>query len=87
VEHGVSIVGGINLAGTVPYHASQMYAKNLATFLLLLVKDGKIQLNTKDEIVRETLVTHAGELVNPRLREFFAMPPLAGQTAKEESPK
>jgi NAD(P) transhydrogenase subunit alpha len=87
VEHGVTILGAINVAGTVPYHASQMYAKNVATFLLLLVKDGKVQLNMKDEIIRETLVTHAGEVVNPRLREFFAMPALAGQTAKEEAPK
>jgi NAD(P) transhydrogenase subunit alpha len=88
VEHGVSIIGAINLAGTVPYHASQMYAKNLATFLLLLVKDGKVQLNMKDEIIRETLVTHGGEVANARLREFFAMPALAAQPpAKEASPQ
>jgi NAD(P) transhydrogenase subunit alpha len=88
VEHGVSIIGAINLAGTVPYHASQMYAKNLATFLLLLVKDGKVQLNMKDEIIRETLVTQGGEVANARLREFFAMPALAAQPpAKEASPQ
>ncbi len=86
VERGVSIVGVINLAGTVPYHASQMYAKNLATFLLLLVKDGKVQLNMKDEIIRETLVTQDGEVVNARLREFFAMPALAAQTPAKEAP-
>ncbi len=84
VEHGVTIIGSINLASTVPYHASQMYAKNLATFLLLLVKDGKVQLNMKDEIIRDTLVTQGGEVANPRLREFFALPALA---AKEEAPK
>jgi NAD(P) transhydrogenase subunit alpha len=61
-----------------------MYAKNLATFLLLLVKDGKVQLNMKDEIIRDTLVTQGGEVTNPRLREFFALPALA---AKEEAPK
>jgi NAD(P) transhydrogenase subunit alpha len=84
VEQGVTIIGSINLASTVPYHASQMYAKNLATFLLLLVKDGKVQLNMNDEIIRDTLVTQGGEVTNPRLREFFALPALA---AKEEAPK
>jgi H+-translocating NAD(P) transhydrogenase subunit alpha len=84
VEHGVTIIGSINLASTVPYHASQMYAKNLATFLLLLVKDGKVQMNMKDEIIRETLVTHGGDVANARLREFFAMPALA---TKEEAPQ
>jgi NAD(P) transhydrogenase subunit alpha len=84
VEHGVTLIGPINLASSVPYHASQMYAKNLATFLLLLVKDGKLQLNMKDEIVRETLVTQGGEVANPRLREMYALPALA---PKEEAPK
>ncbi len=77
VEHGVTIVGWINMASTVPYHASQMYAKNVTAFLLHLVKDGKIQMNLNDEIIRETLLTRDGEVVNARVREFFAMPPLA----------
>jgi H+-translocating NAD(P) transhydrogenase subunit alpha len=80
----VTIIGWFNLASTVPYHASQMYAKNLTAFLLLLVKDGKLQLNTSDEIIRETLLTQGGEVVNARLREFFSMPALA---AKEATPK
>jgi NAD(P) transhydrogenase subunit alpha len=88
-EHGVTIVGWFNLASTVPYHASQMYARNISTFLALLVKDGKLQLNLKDEILRDTLVTQAGEIVNPRLREFFSMPALAAPAplSKEETPK
>jgi NAD(P) transhydrogenase subunit alpha len=84
VHNGVTIIGWFNLASTVPYHASQMYAKNLTTFLQLLVKEGKLQLNTKDDIIRETLLTHGGEVVNARLREFFSMPALA---TKEEAPK
>ena len=76
-EHGVSIIGAINLASSVPYHASQMYARNVTTFLLYLVKDGKLQLNTQDEIIRETMVTQGGEVVNARVREFFKMPALA----------
>jgi NAD(P) transhydrogenase subunit alpha len=76
-EYGVSIIGAINLASSVPYHASQMYARNVTTFLLYLVKDGKLQLNTQDEIIRETMVTQGGEVVNARVRDFFKMPALA----------
>lgn len=75
--HGVSIIGAINLASSVPYHASQMYARNLTTFLTYMVKDGKLQMNLQDEIVRETLVTHGGEIVHARVREFFKLPALA----------
>jgi len=77
VHNGVTIIGWYNLASTVPYHASQMYARNLTTFLQLLVKDGKLQLNTADDIIRETLLTQNGEIVNARLREFFSLPALA----------
>jgi H+-translocating NAD(P) transhydrogenase subunit alpha len=79
VKHGVTIVGAINVASGVPYHASQMYARNVTAFLLHLIKDQKLQLNLDDEIVRETLVTHGGAVVNQRVREFFAMPALAMQ--------
>jgi len=76
VEHGVTIIGWINLASRVPYHASQMYARNISAFLLHLVKDGKLQLNLEDEIIRSTLVTRNGEIVNPRVREFYKLPAL-----------
>jgi NAD(P) transhydrogenase subunit alpha len=75
-EHGVTIIGAVNLAGTVPYHASQMYARNLTTFLTYMVKEGKLQLNLQDEIIRETLVTRGGEIVNTRVREFYKLPAL-----------
>ncbi len=77
VEHGVTIIGEFNLASSVPYHASQMYARNVSAFLLHLVKDGKMQLDLDDEIVRETLLTHNGEVFNARVREFFSLPPLS----------
>lgn len=80
VEHGVTIMGSINLASTVPYHASQMYARNVATFLLHLVKDGKLELNPQDEIVRDTLLTQGGEIVNARLREIYKLPALAAKS-------
>jgi H+-translocating NAD(P) transhydrogenase subunit alpha len=75
--HGVSIIGAINLASSVPYHASQMYARNLTTFLTYMVKEGKLQLNRQDEIIRETLITDGGDVVNARVREFFNMPVMA----------
>jgi len=76
VINGVTIIGWINLASTVPYHASQMYARNVTTFLLNMVKEGKLQINTKDDIIRDTLLTQGGEVVNARLREFFSLPAL-----------
>jgi NAD(P) transhydrogenase subunit alpha len=80
--NGVSIVGTVNLASTVPYNASQMYAKNLTNFLLHIVKDGKLQLNMEDEITRSTLVTTDGEIVNARVREFYTLPELVAKEAK-----
>ena len=82
VAHGVTIIGRINVATAVPYHASQMYARNLTAFLLNLVKDGKMRPSADDEIIRETLLTRAGEIANARVREFFALPELAAQGAK-----
>jgi H+-translocating NAD(P) transhydrogenase subunit alpha len=80
VKHGVTIIGAINVASGVPYHASQMYAKNITSFLTHLIKDQKLNLNLADEIVRETLVTRGGEIVNPRVREFLALPALVTQS-------
>ena len=74
VVNGVTIIGTINLASTVPYHASQMYARNLTNYLLYMVKDGRLQQNMQDEIIRETMITNNGEVVNARVREFFKMP-------------
>jgi NAD(P) transhydrogenase subunit alpha len=73
VAHGVTITGPLNLASTVPYHASQMYAKNIQTFLLHLIKDGAVQLNMDDEITRDTLVTRDGEVVHPQVRELLGL--------------
>lgn len=77
---GVTIIGRINLASQVPYHASQMYARNLTAFLTYLAKDGKLQVDSKDEIVRETLLTQDGEIVNPRVREFCKLPTLVASS-------
>ncbi len=79
-ENGVTIVGWINLAGTVPFHASQMYGRNLTNFLLHLCKEGKLQINMNDEITRSTLVTRDGEIVNKQVRDFYSLPALAAKT-------
>ena len=80
IEHGVTVIGRYNLASTVPYHASQMYAKNLTAFLLHLVKDGKPQLDVSNEITRETMLTRGGEIVNDRVRDFFQMTGIPAET-------
>jgi NAD(P) transhydrogenase subunit alpha len=82
VAHGVTIIGWYNLASTVPYHASQMYARNISAFLLHIVKDGKLRLDATDEIIKDTLLTTGGEIVNHRLREFYKLPALV--TASQE---
>src|SRR4051812_5265910 len=74
IEHGVTIIGWFNLASSVPYHASQMYARNLSAFLLHLVKDDKLRVDPDDEIIRDTLVTRGGQVVNSRVRDFFSPP-------------
>ena len=81
VAHGVTIIGQENIPSLVPYHASQMYSKNIATFLLHLVKKGELTINPEDEITRDTLLTRDGEIVHARVREILG--PLAGRRAEE----
>jgi NAD(P) transhydrogenase subunit alpha len=84
VEHGVTIIGWFNFASSVPYHASQMYARNLSAFLLHLIRDGKLQLNLEDEIIRDTLLTRGGEVVNARVRDFFSLRAIPTGSARNE---
>ncbi|HEV7221329.1 MAG TPA: Re/Si-specific NAD(P)(+) transhydrogenase subunit alpha [Pirellulales bacterium] len=74
VDRGVTVLGPTNLAATVPLHASQMYARNITTFLMHLAKEGKFEFDLSDEITRETLVTRDGEVVHPRVREALGLP-------------
>lgn len=67
VVDGVTIIGHTNLPSEVPAHASQMYAKNLITFLEHLFEEGAIRLDFADEITAGTIVSHQGRIVNPRL--------------------
>ena len=71
IEQGVQVMGPTNVPATVPYHASQMYARNIATFLKNMVKDGQLNIDVADEITRDTLVTRAGEVVSPRVQALL----------------
>ena len=70
-QGGVQILGPLNLPSSIPFHASQMYARNVGAFLKYLIKDGALALNPEDEIVRETMVTDRGDVVHPRVRELM----------------
>jgi NAD(P) transhydrogenase subunit alpha len=79
--HGVTILGPVGVPATVAHHASQMYAKNVTTFVANLVKDGKLALNLDDEIIKDTMVTHDSEVTNERVREA-----LGAGTARAPTP-
>lgn len=84
VEQGVTIVGPENVPSTLPFHASQMYGKNMETLLdLLLDKEGNLNLNFSDEIVAGTVVCHQGEVVHPQLRKLLGMPERQATAAAE----
>lgn len=71
----VTILGPLNLASTVPTHASQMYARNMSAFLRLLVKDKALNIDLNDEIIRDTLLTQDGQVVHPQVRERLNIQP------------
>src|SRR5205807_10375542 len=75
VQNGVTVLGPTNLPATVPTHASQMYAKNISSFLANLVKDGELRIDLEDQITRETLVSRDGQVVHPKVREAFGLEP------------
>lgn len=74
VHKGIIIFGPINLPSTVPYHSSQLYSKNITTFLLHLVKEKNLAIDLSDEITRETLLTRDGGIVNSHIRELLTSP-------------
>lgn len=63
-RHGIALVGPVNVAAAMPTHASQMYARNVASFLALIVKEGKLNLDFNDQIVKETCITRDGQVVH-----------------------
>lgn len=73
VRHGVLILGPINLPSTLPFHASQMYARTVTNFLLHLFKDKRLQLDLSDDLTRGPLVTHQGEVVHEVAKTALAV--------------
>lgn len=73
VKDGVRILGPVNVASSLAYHASQMYAKNISNLVLLMVKDEKLEINLEDEILKDTLVTDDGKVVNERVKESLGL--------------
>jgi NAD(P) transhydrogenase subunit alpha len=70
-HNGVTIIGITNVPATIPFHASQVYANNVANLLkLLIAKDGQLKLDTTDEVIAGALVTHEGQVVHPRVKEM-----------------
>ena len=86
VEHGVTIMGPANLPASVPFHASQMYSRNIQTLLLHLVKDGALNLDMEDEITAGCVITTGGEIVHPRIRDLMQLPELVKQGAAATPP-
>jgi NAD(P) transhydrogenase subunit alpha len=84
-HHGVVILGPTNLASEIPHDASQMYAKNISTFLLNSVRDGQLHLDTNDEVVSETLVAHQGQVPHARLRQALGLEPLTPSPSETAS--
>ena len=77
VVHGVQVMAPLNLAATIPHHASQLYAKNLANFVQNMTKKGELTPGADDEIVRDSMLTRGGEVVAARVREALGMAALA----------
>ena len=69
VVNGVTIMGPLNLPSTLPFHASQMFSRNVTNLLALLIKDGRLNLDLEDQVIRDTMATHNGEITQARIRE------------------
>ncbi len=71
--NGVKVIGPVNLPGSIPHHASQMYSKNISEFLQNLLQNGEVSLNTEDPIIKDSLLTHRGEITSNRIREILGL--------------
>jgi NAD(P) transhydrogenase subunit alpha len=76
VRHAVKVLAPLSLATTIPHHASQLYARNVANFVVNMTRKGDLHLTADDEIVRDSLLTRGGEVVHPRVREALGLAPL-----------
>ena len=72
VKHGVTIFGPTNLPATMPRHSSQLYARNVTELLKEFVKDGKLQFDLNDDIIKAACITHQGEIVNQAVKALLS---------------
>ena len=72
-----SVIGPVNVVSQLGAHASQMYSRNVLSFLKVVLKKGELTVDTADEIIRDVLVSRGGAVVQPRVREVLGLPPLA----------
>ena len=68
----MTIIGTLNLPSTMPYHASQMYSRNVASLLALLLKDGQAAIDMDDEVLKGTVITQGGQVVHDATRKLLA---------------
>jgi NAD(P) transhydrogenase subunit alpha len=73
VQHGVTIIGPVNIASSMPYHATLMYARTVVNFLLAIVRDKALNINVEDELIRGPLVTHRGEVALATVKAQLAV--------------
>lgn len=69
VHNRVKIHGPLNVPSTVASHASELYAKNLLNLLTLMIKEGSINIDLEDQVLKDSLVTHGGEIVNQNVKD------------------
>ena len=80
VVSGVTIIGTLNIPASMPFHASQMYSRNVASLLgLMIKKDGAFDLNLGDEVVKGTVITHDGEVVHEGTKKAMQPAPAAAR--------
>ena len=68
-HNGVTIDGSSNIPGSMPVHASELYAKNITAFLTYMIEDGELKLNLDDEIISGSMYTHLGEITHEPTQE------------------
>ena len=65
-------IGEANLPATMPYDASSLFSKNVLALLMLIAKGGTLKLDLEDEVIKGTLLTHAGEIIHPATKDAFS---------------
>ncbi|MEN8008554.1 MAG: Re/Si-specific NAD(P)(+) transhydrogenase subunit alpha [Candidatus Krumholzibacteriota bacterium] len=82
--HGVTILGPTDLVSRKPYHASQMFSKNVETFLKSMLEEGNLKIDLEDEVTAGTLLTRDGQVVHPRVRDLLGLENSTGDAAGTE---